>query len=514
MKAVGWVRVGVDCVLLGAATAIAVSPLATVYDGSAWVRAAALGLLAAIGVTLEARAVRVGALLTTLLLVVAYLVVAPAAAAPDRAVAGVLPGVDSLQTVLKGVVQSWRTVVTQPVPLGSTNGELVVPFVIALAGPFLATTLLWRSRWSGLAAVPVAAMFAAAAAFGTRVTETPMLRGLLLVVLLTAWLRLRNAHGASSFWLRRIGMSAALLAVAGAIGWGAAAAVRQGGREVLRDHVDPPLAELDFKSPLSRYRDFYKSHGDEVLFTFRDLPEDTRLIRLATMDSFDGYVWNVSTTELLSGSSAFRTAPPTSGARTTHVTVGDYSGPWIPTVGRATAATLTHDGADGAERELLLNTATGTVAQFGDGRSKDEYDIAWEPTNEGDEVEASAVDRSYPLSEMNVPTIEKLDTLARGWISTTDADTDYERARALVKGFRDNGYFNDGLDEKEFGVSASGHGLKRLADMVSDEKRIVGNDEQYASAMAYVAQRMGMPARVVIGFDQMEDGSVTGNDIA
>ena len=511
---VSWPVVALDSVMLGAVGAVALSPLAGVYGDTPWVRAAVLGLIVGIAVVLVSRQVRFGALLTTLLLLVGYVVVGPAAAAPDTAGGGILPTLDSVRSVLFGAVQSWRTAITQPVPLGSASGELVVVFVIALAGSFLAATFLWRSRVPSLAVLPAIAAFVASAAFGVRATETPLLRGLMLVVLLLVWLRLRTLRVSRSSWLRRVGLTVGVLSVAGVAGWGLAAAVGQGQRQVLRDHVEPPLSRLDFKSPLSRYRDYYKNHRDDVLFTFKELPQQSDVVRLATMDSFDGHVWNVSNTDLNTGSSAFRVAPAAETSRTTEVTIGDYKGPWIPTVGHATAGSLVREQGDGDDRQLLLNTATGTVAQFGDAREGDVYKVAWEPRNDSQEVDAAVADRSFPMVPMKAPNIDKLDNLARDWAASSGADNDYETARALAQGFRDHGYFNDGLDEKEYGFSPSGHGVKRLADMVSDENRIVGNDEQYASAMAYSAQRMGLPARVVLGFENVQTRSLTGDDIA
>jgi hypothetical protein len=43
---------------------------------------------------------------------------------------------------------------------------------------------------------------------------------------------------------------------------------------------------------------------------------------------------------------------------------------------------------------------------------------------------------------------------------------------------------------------------------------MVGNDEQYAAAMAYALQHLGVPARVVLGFRGFSGGTVTGDDIA
>lgn len=505
-----------DAVLLGLVTAIALSPLAEAYAGSRWVVAAVLGIAVAAAATLLARALRFGPLLTGLLLAVLYLLVGPAAAAPDKALLGVLPSLDAERLLVTGIVESWRSALTLPVPLGGTRGELVVPFAIALVGGMAATTLLWRSRWPSAAGLAVVAMFAAAAAFGIREDGFPVLRAATLVVLLLAWIRWRALRAVRTSWLRRTALGVAVAAVAGVAGWGAAAVAGTDRREVLRDHVVPPMAALDFKSPLARYRDYYKNHKADVLFTLTGLPAGEPLVRLATMDSYDGLVWNVVTTDVTTGSSAFRPAPASASGSAVEVTVGAYDGPWIPTVGAATGATLVEDAAPSSERELLINTATGSLAEHGNVREGDVFRIDWSPRQDRtNELLVAAVDRSFTVPPMEFPAIEKLDALAQRFVSEAGAGSDFERAVALEKGFREEGFFNDGLDPKAFGASASGHGAKRLADLVADEKRMVGNDEQYASAMAYAAQRLGLPARVVLGFEKTgASGSVTGDDIA
>ncbi|RYE74711.1 MAG: hypothetical protein EOO74_11115 [Myxococcales bacterium] len=269
-----------DIVLLAVVTGVALSPLADAYAGTRWAVAGLLGLVVAAVATLLARALRWGPLLSGLLIAVLYLLVGPAAAAPTDAIAGVLPSVDAELTLVTGIVESWRSALTMPVPLGFTRGELIVPFAIALIGGAVATTFLWRSRWPAVAALPVITMFAAAAAFGIREDSFPVLRAGLLAVLLLAWTRWRSVRNVRSSWIRRTTLGVAVASIAGVAGWGASTWAATDRREVLRDHIVPPLAQLDFKSPLSRYRDYYKNHKGDVLFTFEGLPAGNPLVRL------------------------------------------------------------------------------------------------------------------------------------------------------------------------------------------------------------------------------------------
>lgn len=507
-----------DVVLLAAALALALSPLIDVYAGRRWTLAAVGGVLLGSGVCWVAGRFRWGPWATVGMAFIGYLVLGPLLAVPRLAVGNVLPGPDAVRELVLGLVQAWRTSLTRPVPLSSSD-DLIVPFVLALIGALAATALLWRSRWPGAAGFVVLSVFATAAAFGTRGAANPTLRGILLVALLLLWLRWRSLRHLRTSWVRRVSIGIAVVVVSGGLGWGLTGAVAGGGtREVLRDHIDPPLSELAFKSPLARYRDYYKDHKNEVLFTFKDVPAGDPLVRLASMDILDGIVWNVATEDLISGTSPFRLAPGSDSANALTVEVGAYVGPWVPSVGTATGVELVRDGAPGARRELLINTASGSIAEYGDTRAGDVFRIDWAPRpDRSSGLLTAEVDPAVPIPILSFPAIQKLDTLTQRWVSGAGASTAFEKAVALEEGFRENGYFNDGLDAdaRDRGYSAAGHGAKRLADLVEDPARMVGNDEQYASAMAYAAQRLGLPTRVVLGFEQVRaDGTVTGDDIA
>ena len=58
-----------------------------------------------------------------------------------------------------------------------------------------------------------------------------------------------------------------------------------------------------------------------------------------------------------------------------------------------------------------------------------------------------------------------------------------------------------------------GHDIDRLTGEFIGAERIVGNDEQYAAFMALAANRLGVPARVVVGTVTPEDGKVQGRDV-
>ena len=93
-----------------------------------------------------------------------------------------------------------------------------------------------------------------------------------------------------------------------------------------------------------------------------------------------------------------------------------------------------------------------------------------------------------------------------GWTSAMDAV--YRVAHTL----REEGRYSDGatLAEARF---RSGHSRQRLGDDFVLADPTAGNDEQYAAAMALFANRMAVPARVVVGAVVPRGGVIRGRDV-
>ena len=96
---------------------------------------------------------------------------------------------------------------------------------------------------------------------------------------------------------------------------------------------------------------------------------------------------------------------------------------------------------------------------------------------------------------------------------TEGAGTDpMDRVLAAAEHLRTEGKYSDGVGRTER-VYVAGHSVWRLSDEFVNAPQIVGNDEQYAAAMALIANDIGVPARVVLGAIVPEGGRVTGKDV-
>ena len=87
-----------------------------------------------------------------------------------------------------------------------------------------------------------------------------------------------------------------------------------------------------------------------------------------------------------------------------------------------------------------------------------------------------------------------------------------DRVYAIAEHLRTEGKYSDGVRKSEQ-IYHPGHNVQRLSDGFVNAQQMVGNDEQYAAAMALLASEIGVPARVVLGAVVPEGGVVTGKDV-
>ncbi|WP_051681699.1 transglutaminase family protein [Cellulomonas sp. HZM] len=513
------VDLAVSAACLLGALALALYPLLDVYGGTAAVPAVVGGLVLGGGAAVLAAVRRWSAVALGAVLVVVYFLAGGALAAPTTTVAGIVPTMATLRTLAAGVATSWQQVLTLQPPIGASGGLLVAPFLLALVGSVLAIGIALRARSSSVAAsaavVPVL-VAAVVALLGVRFPSVrPVVTGTVLLVVLLPW----AAWRAGSLRARRVvalGLVAAVTVAAALLGGPAVV----GGQErlVVRDEIVPPFDPRAYSSPLAAFRQFVKQEKDTTLFTVTGLPSGAR-IRLATMDRYDGVVWNVAGDGTAQGSGEFRRVGgqiPTDDTGATAkvgIDVQKLSGVWLPTVGSATSIDL-HD-ASSAEG-LRYDEATGAAVVTGGlhGGLRYDLDVVVPRVPSVREIgRAPAKDVSLP-QDSGVPDV--VGTTAAD--VARDAGTPAQVAQALAEWLAQNGYFSHGITESGQAPSLSGHGANRMVSLL-DGDLMVGDGEQYASAMALMAREMGLPARVVLGFVPQataKDGApvpVTGDDV-
>ncbi|MCU1634055.1 MAG: hypothetical protein JWM61_2707 [Micrococcaceae bacterium] len=470
-----------------------------------------------------------------------YLVAGSALAAPQEALGGVLPTLQSLRVIVLGVVLSWKDLLTVAAPVGTGSGMLVVPFLSVLVCSVVAGTLAWRIRAFAWTLVPVLVLFSTTIALGTDRAPLPSVRGTLLILVAMAWLAYRrdvsragslrrapvttpvDPAGTAVGRNRRLALGAGMLAVATLLTLAVTPLVTGGSdRQVLRDAVEPPVDLYAYPSPLTSFRKYVKDSTDEVLFTVEGLPEGER-VRLAALDTYDGVVYNVNP-QAAGNFSRVGDAQqlgtddddPAGTRAQLKFTIGDYTGVWLPAGGDVEGVRLDGPRAEDMGRSLYYNDDARTTLSTIGVQQGDTYEVnAVFPEKLRDEQLAQ-----YGFAQLSLPRVLNDPPVIAATSSEYigSASEPLERARRLEQVLSAQGYFSNGKDDEA--RSLPGHGAARMLSLL-DADQMVGDDEQYAVAMALMARKANMPARVVMGFypdwDEIDDASapveITGEDV-
>ncbi|WP_300268186.1 transglutaminase domain-containing protein [Microbacterium sp.] len=490
------------------------------FAGGSYLLAAIGGVLLGIAIAAVAAWRRWGILIIAGMTVLAYFVFGGVLALPHTAIAGFIPTLDTLQQLAVGVVTSWKQMLTTVAPVAAPDGHLIVPFLLLLVSAVLTASLALRLTQPAWALIPAGALLAIVIALGTPEPAVPIIQGTVFALVSMAWLALHQIWApqnaavsvsevdpsrANHMRMRRLISGVAVLAVAGTAGVATSAFTAPSeARHVLRDVIIPPFNVQDYPSALQSYRGHVRDNADEALFTVQGLPEKAR-VRLATMDEFDGQVINV--VDGGPGSSSAFTpirsnmSPDAEGIPVTlQIEIGDYADVWVPNAGEVNEFTFEGEDAETLRRSTYFSTGTGTAVATTGLSAGDSYTVQTvipaEVTDEQIDDAAFGTVR-LPKNE-NVP--EELTSLAAETVS--EAETPIEQARALETFLSEDGFFSHGLEGEV--ISRAGHTSERISTLIGGDQ-MIGDDEQYAVAMALLAGELGIPARVVMGFYPAEE---------
>ena len=549
-------RLALDVAVLAVLFLLALLGFQHVYGGAQYLVTGIMALvLGTLGALIGARW-RWGVIRVTALLLGVHLLFGSMLAAPTRALWGIVPTPGSLLELLKAPVTTWKSVLTVAPPVGVAQGVLGVVWISVLLLSLLGMSVVLRTRQYVLAWLFPLVLVGVSVVFGTDQAFWPVPRGVLYAVLSVAWLTWRfesgRLAGARSTIIsdtvrpgswknpvlrRRVIGGAVILAIAagGAVAASPLLDPPEGTiRYAQRDRITPPFDPRQYVSPLTEFRGYLKDQREEELFTITGVSSGDH-IRLATMDQYDLQVFNVaSSRQKDSPSGAFlRTAPGvdlhegSSQQQVSTVRIGAYQGVWLPTVGERTNR-IDLEGMDSRRastttENLFLNDAAQTAVNARGVAPGDSYELSYEPYTEPTaEEQRTATFADIELPD-NAPT-DEMATLAEEWAGGSDSD--YERFQNLSRTIKTDAFYSHGLEDDA--ASLSGHGYSRLRAMLEetsfDEDRSdaqplgrIGDEEQYAALTAVMARSIGMPARVVMGFEVPEgqEGTVslTGDDV-
>jgi transglutaminase-like putative cysteine protease len=514
-------RTWVDIAVLTVLALIGLLGFAVSFSSSLYLVAGIGGLLVGTLAGILAASFRLGPLFTGLLAVVAYFVFGSPLTMPTLATFGVLPSTATLSGLAVGAVFGWRDIVTLTTPVVAPDYIAVLPYVATWVVGLISSTM--ATRWftghgrtplsSLLALLAPTALYVSSVLTGTVHPYLAAVRGVAFAVIALVWLAWRAPQssnvtlGSGSGLLRRklIGVGViGLVAIVGGSLLGAASAPSASQRFVLRDNIQPPFDPLIYASPLSGFRVYTKNTSTAPLFTITGLAKGER-IRIATMDSYDGQVWNVTspsadsqasgTFGLVGARLGTASLEQVNDPQTLQVTIGKYNDVWIPTSGYANSI---HFAAQApASTDLRYNTQTGILIDTETLHAGQKYTI---DVDRQSDPKDSALE-TVPVATISQTPITQQPDLVQSKATefAGKATTPIDKLRAIEAAFKKEGALSHGQIGNGELPSRAGHGADRMRLLLS-QTPMVGDQEQYASAFALMARSLGYPARVVMGF--------------
>ncbi|WP_235008279.1 transglutaminase-like domain-containing protein [Microbacterium timonense] len=544
-----------------AAATVVVAAVAAwpVYRSGSFVLLVVVASLVAAALAATAWLRRWGGWVITGVLAAAVLVLGIPLAVPSR-LGGVGELVRGLGELAAGLVLGWKDLVTVELPVGSYRNLLVPALVVFLVGTCVLLLLAWRDDRAAYGAVPVAlGMVSFGLFFGRTTVSEPLVVGpltlyapvesavgLAALVSSLCWLAWRShdqrhralQRAAASSGVRvsrrptrtdrrRTALGAAMVAVALLVAVAVVPyAARGAERDVLRSAVGPDIDLSAEVSPLSQYRAlFADERAGDVLFTVEPV-SGTRpeRVRIATLDSYDGEVFRaggegaVEAGRFVRVPSALEPGPGSPVAA--RIAIGAWDAIWMPTLGRLRTVGFEGDRSSTLADHFYYNAAASAGVQTA-GSGLEEGDVYVVRGVEPPAEDLAAVEAPGATGGIEAP------ASLRTWMDEHATGSDGAALAGLVSLLRERGYLSHGLtmgeDEPEwareltdytFQPSASGHSLARIDAMFSrlleresdpraaasgDYVAAIGDDEQFAVAVALMARELGFPSRVVLG---------------
>ena len=464
-----------------------------------------------------------------------FLLAAAAAYVPIGAVTafrpfqeGRLPTGDELLDVLTATLTGTEQLLTTIPPVDPVGSVMVLPYALGYLGAGTAVWIAFRTRRALAPVVPLLLAYAVVILLGPLQSGDRNLGlGAAFAGLAFWWASWRAADPAArATQIRHAGRGRLTRAVAAGLVIGLAVVVvtqvvpvssLDGDRTVLRGRVGSGAAVDEFDNPLVGFRRYTEQNDgspdnvfDKTLFVVNGLEEPTAM-RFVTLDTYDGTAWRADNRTVPGaeddlyqriGSEVAARLP----GKEVEVNVemrAAYTGAWLPLVGQLTGVEF--DYADGrAQREdVRYNPSTSSAMVVGGLGADDDYTFtASVPT-----TKLAKGSRAYPVDEPLMPAGQPLDDYLQPYVRT--GRDPLTQVLLLARYLEKNGRYSDGTGAL---TVPPGHDINRLTAQFIGGRRIVGNDEQYAAFMALAANRLRVPARVVVG-TFTKDGKVRGRDV-
>lgn len=405
-----------------------------------------------------------------------------------------------VHTTVDAITHGWSALVTSPIPADPSARMLVPVAMVVWAATAASVALVGRSAPPVVPLVPPIAAFVAASVVAGREQYHPVLVGCALAAVAAGFLatfrprpdgRTRFA-GSRTGARRRASARTTLVATFGSLALAVVGAAAFGpsltfGRDAQpfdpRDRIDPPTVPSGAISPLELFASRQRTPAEPMFVIEADEPVITRLVAL---EQFDGARWTTSQPYRPSGAAI---EPPDRGGTagrslTASIRVDGLDGPWLPVAGDPVRI-------EGVS--FLIEPSSGSLLAASGGVLGASYRIESVLTAADiatlQSLPAATDDEAIAALELPPgmpPLLSEMATAA-----TVGATTPLINAAMLQRYLRAS-FERD--DDYTAGHSY-GHLLRAFTQVGA------GTEEQFASAFAVLGRAVGLPTRVVVGFN-------------
>jgi hypothetical protein len=229
------------------------------------------------------------------------------------------------------------------------------------------------------------------------------------------------------------------------------------------------------------------------------------MLTLATLSRYDGVSYSVWTPDGdFTRQSGYALADGVAPDAAT-ITIEQLTGPWLPL--RGDLAGVQTSGTDIGS--LYYSPAAQTAIDLNGLSQGFRYLVsgpAIQPTD------LARLTSATPGSDRTVVSDEPAGVQAYVASHSEASATPGERLVSVLGSLLQNGYVSNGGANEP--ASRSGHSAQRITSLLTD-KLMIGDAEQYSVAAALLAQQVGFPARVAVGFVVPENATdVKGSDLS
>ncbi|GAA1796843.1 DUF3488 and transglutaminase-like domain-containing protein [Actinomadura chokoriensis] len=396
------------------------------------------------------------------------------------------------QALREGVLGSWKAILTTLLPAPAEPELLVLVSVVVWAAAFASAELALRTALRGAPAVPALGAWAAALLLGVDGpgSNAPLAAATIVLIAVLVLVR-ADGPGAGLAWRPlAAGLPAAAALGALALAAGPLVQVRAAPYDP-RDQVQaPPPQRRDGVSPLDRVGGWLLNPG-QVMFTVDS--GDAAVERLAVLDSFDGVTWSSTARFVPTGSRVPEgPRPDKSHEIAQRITIRDLSGVWVPAPDRPRRV-------DGLP--VVVDPGSGALAVAEPLRPGRTYRVGavvpeWTAADlagaaVATDPEADAARRLPWGPGARRPPVQIAEFRRFAEAATKGARTPLQKAAMLARYLKIYARYDV--------TAPPGHGYRQLDYFLSQARR--GTPEHFATAYALLARTLGLPSRVVVGFE-------------